>query len=113
MPRKVLNVKPVTVPEAKAILESLGEENLDQFQRRTLNYVTKFSKVDPEKAGKIVDVLIERFGIEREEAIQIVNCMPKSMEELRIFLAAGRRIIETSRLENILKVLDEYRGEKK
>ncbi|RLI36557.1 RNA polymerase Rpb4 [Candidatus Bathyarchaeota archaeon] len=111
MPRKVLNVKPITVPEAKAVLESLGEENLGQFQRRTLDYTIKFSKVDPEKAEKIVNTLIERFGMEREEAVQIVNCMPKSIEELRIFLAAGRRIIETSRLEDILKVLNEYRNE--
>jgi DNA-directed RNA polymerase subunit F len=41
--------------------------------------------------------------------VQIVNCMPKSVEELRVFLAGGRKIIETSKLEAIVRLLDEHR----
>jgi DNA-directed RNA polymerase subunit F len=35
--------------------------------------------------------------------------MPKSVEELRVFLAGGRKIIETSKLEAIVNLLDENR----
>ncbi len=101
--------KVLTLPEVKKLLESLGEENLDQFQRRTLDYASKFSKVEAEVAEKLVEKLVKEFGLEEEGAIQIVNCMPKSIEELRAFLTAGRRIIETSKLEAILNLLDEHR----
>ena len=101
--------KLLTLPQVKKLLESLGEENLDQFQRRTLDYVSKFSKVDAETAEKLIGKLVEEFGLEEEEAVQIVNCMPQSIEELRVFLAGGRKIIETSKLEAIVKLLNKHR----
>jgi len=99
----------LTIPQVKKLLESLGEENLDQFQRRTFDYVSKFSKVDVKAAEKLVGTLQKEFGLDEEEAVQIVNCMPKSVEELRVFLAGGRKIIETSKLEAIVSLLDEHR----
>jgi len=99
----------LTLPQVKKVLESMGEENLDQFQRRTFDYVSKFSKTDYRAAGKLVEKLIAEFGLEEEDAVQIVNCMPRSIEELRVFLAGGRKIIETSKLEAIVNLLDEHR----
>lgn len=104
------NEKKLALPQVKKTLESMGEENLDQFQRRTLDYVSKFSKVDDaEVVEKLVGRLVTEFGLEEEEAVQVVNCMPKSVEELRIFLAGGRKIIETSKLEAIVRLLDDHR----
>lgn len=99
----------LAIPEVKKLLESMGEKNLDQFQRRTLDYSSKLSKVEPEKIETLVETLVEKFGLERDETIQLVNCMPQSIEEIRVFLAGGRKIIETSKLQEILNVLDEYR----
>jgi len=109
MSEKTETEKNLTIPEVKKLLESLGEENLDQFQRRTLDYASKFSRVEAESAEKLVEKLVKKFGLEKEGAIQIVNCMPKSIGELRVFLAAGRKIIETSKLEAIVNLLDEHR----
>ena len=109
MSEKTETEKNLTIPEVKKLLESLGEENLDQFQRRTLDYASKFSRVEAESAEKLVEKLVKNFGLEKEGAIQIVNCMPKSIGELRVFLAAGRKIIETSKLEAIVNLLDEHR----
>ena len=53
--------------------------------------------------------LIKEFEIEQEEAVQILNAMPESIQEIRVFLAGGRRIIETSKLEKILVFLNKYR----
>lgn len=109
MPRKALKERAITVPEVKKTLESIGEETLDQFQRRSLDYAAKFSKVDVHTAGELLNKLVEQFELEEEEAVQMVNCMPESIEEIRVFLAGGRRIVETSKLEGILALLDEYR----
>lgn len=109
MSRKALKEHSITIPQVKEILETIGEERLDQFQRRSLDYATKFSKVDPSIAETLVDKLVEQFELEKEESVQIINCMPESIQEIRVFLAGGRRIMETSKLERILAFLDDYR----
>jgi len=109
MSKKALRERPLTIPEVKRLLESLGEDKLDQFQRRSLDYASKFSRIEPEKAETLVKTLTEKFGLVEEEAIQVVNSMPESIEEIRVFLAGGRKIVEMSRLQEILNLLDEYR----
>lgn len=109
MPRTSTKKQVITVPEVKRILESIGEEHLDQFQRRSLDYAAKFSKADSKIAGKIVKNLVEQFELEEGEAVQIVNCMPGSIEEIRVFLAGGHKIVETAKLEAVLVFLDKYR----
>ncbi len=102
----------LTIAQVRKLLESIGEENLSQFQRRTLDYASKFSKVDSEAAEKLVETLIERFDLEEEEVVQIVNSMPKSVEEVKVFLGGGRKIIGASKLKAIVSLLDDYRRSK-
>lgn len=109
MPRKVIDGKPISTPEAKRILEKAKEEELGEFQRRTFDYATKFSKLSATKAEKLVKDLTDRFQLERKDAIQIVNCLPGTIEELRTILAVKGRVIGTGQLEDILKAMDPYR----
>jgi len=109
MAREVLKERIITVPQVKEALEAIGEERLDQFQRRSLDYATKFTKVDLGIVDTIVKEFVEQFEVEEEEAVQIINAMPESIQEIRVFLAGGRRIIETSKLEKILVFLNKYR----
>lgn len=109
MARKALKERIITVPQVKEALEAIGEERLDQFQRRSLDYATKFTKVDPNKVDTIVNHFMEKFEVEEEEAVQIINAMPESIQEIRVFLSGGRRIIESSKLEKILVFLNKYR----
>ena len=109
MARKALNERVVTIPQVKEALETIGEEQLDQFQRRSLDYATKFTKIDSDKMGALLNELVEEFEVKEEEAVQIINAMPESIQELRVFLAGGRRIIESSKLEKILLFLNKYR----
>lgn len=112
MENQDLNEKRLTLPQVKNVLEELGEENLDQFQRRTLDYVNKFSKVKPKVAKELLSKLMKDFSLEEAEAVQVVNCMPETVDELRIFLASGRKIIETAKLEAIIALLNNSRAVK-
>ena len=112
MANRDLSEKRITLPQVRKVLEEIGEENLDQFQRRTLDYVKKFSKVDVKAAGKLLEKLMQEFGLEEIEAVQVVNCMPETMDELRVFLASGRKIIETTKLEAIVSLLNAIRAVK-
>ena len=109
MVRKALKEQTVTVPQVKEALASIGEERLDQFQRRSLDYATKFSKFEAKDVETLVTKLVKEFELEPEGAVQIVNAMPESIQEIRVFLSGGRKIIETSKLEKILYFLNKHR----
>jgi len=109
MGKSALSENRLTLPQVKKVLEDIGEENLDQFQRRTLDYVNKFSKADVPNAEMLLAKLVKEFGLEEDEAVQVVNCMPETVDELRVFLAGGRKIIETAKLDAIISLLNESR----
>ena len=109
MSKRALKEKILTVPEVKEVLEAIGEENLDQFQRRAYDYSSKFSKTQSSGARQLLADLVSNFELDAEEAVQIVNCMPESIAEIRAFLAGGRRIVKTEKLEGILDLLDKHR----
>jgi DNA-directed RNA polymerase subunit F len=99
----------LTLPQVKKVLESIGDENMDQIQRRTLDYVNKFSKVDADAVDGLLEKLVKEYDLDEDEAVQVLNCMPETVDELRVFLAGGRKIIETSKLEAIIALLNESR----
>ena len=99
----------LSLPQAKRELLEIGEENLDQFQRRTLDYLQKFSKIEDTAAAGLLERLMKEFDLEEDEAVQIVNCVPESVDELRAFLAGGKKIIEATKLEAVVALLNENR----
>ncbi|MHB8568166.1 MAG: RNA polymerase Rpb4 [Nitrososphaerales archaeon] len=98
-------VRVITVPEAKEILSKIDPEQTDQIQKRTMDYLMKFSKTEPDKAKKMRRSLVDDCGLTIEEATEVVNVMPKSQEELRVFTAGWRKLIPTATVEKIIKVL--------
>jgi DNA-directed RNA polymerase subunit F len=109
LPRKIVDSKPTPTAEAKRTLEKAKGEELGEFQRRTLDYASKFSRIPAAKAEKLVKELAEKFQLERKDAIQIVNTMPRYTEELRTILTVKGKIVGASELENILKLVHSYR----
>jgi DNA-directed RNA polymerase subunit F len=112
MGKRELSENRLALPQVKKVLEAIGEENLDQFQRRTLDYVNKFSKLDAKAAEKLLEKLVKEFGLDEAEAVQVVNCMPETVDELRVFLAGGRKIIETVKLDAIVSLLNDSKAVK-
>ena len=97
--------KLLTTPEANQILEKIDVEKADQIQKRTLDYTTKFSKASAETAKKLRKQLESDCGLSEEESVELVNIMPKSIEELRTFTSGWRKLLSTETLEKILKIL--------
>jgi DNA-directed RNA polymerase subunit F len=107
MPKRIVGRKEITISEAKALMDKIETPN--QFQVRTKEYIDKFSKVDPAKVPELLEELL-KLKIERDDAIQVINSMPSTIEELRVFFSSGRkRLVPTTQLEEMLKILDKYR----
>ncbi len=97
----------ITLPEVKEYLEKVPLESMDQIQRWTLDYAKDFSKIDAEKARKIKARLVEECSLSEEEAAEIINIMPKTLEEVRAFTFGWKRLILTDTLEKIVNILNE------
>ena len=102
----VTKKKTITVVEARKLLEEAGED-LSPLQRRVLDYTIRFSKLDFENSTKLLEELTKDVGLDQDTAIQIVNCLPRSLEEIRTILGR-QRIISEENLKKILEIIERY-----
>jgi DNA-directed RNA polymerase subunit F len=103
----ILKKTVISLPEVKEILDKANTETMDQIQRWTHDYVTKFTRIDAKKARKMKEKLIQECSLTETEAAEIVNIMPTSIEELRAFTFGWKKLILTDTLERMLKIIKE------
>lgn len=101
----IIKKQVITLPEVKEILERVKPDDMDQIQRWTYDYVGKFAKTNSRMAQKMVRQLIQQCELKEEEAVEVVNVMPKSLEELRAFTFGWKKLILTDTLEKMLNIL--------
>ena len=104
---EVVKKQMITLPEVKEILSKQDTESMDQIQRWTYDYVSKFSKIEPKAAKKMKQQLIKECNLTEDEAVEIVNILPRSLPELRSFTFGWKKLILSETLEKILKIIDE------
>ena len=81
---------------------------MDQIQRWTYDYVSKFLSVDAKDAKNMKKQLIKDCELTEDEAVEIVNIRPTSMAELRSFTFGWKKLILAETLEKILKIIQEH-----
>ena len=104
---EVVKKRMISLPEVREILSKGDPESMDQIQRWTHDYVSKFSKIEPKAAKKMKQELIKQCDLTEEEAVEIVNILPRSLPELRSFTFGWKKLILSETLEGILKIIDE------
>jgi DNA-directed RNA polymerase subunit F len=98
----------VSISEVKEILEKEDPEKMDQIQRWTHDYVSKFSKFDAKTAKKMKQELVKECELTEEEAVEIINIMPTTLAELRSFTFGWKKLILAETLEKMLKIIKEH-----
>ena len=87
MVRKVLEKKTMTIPEVLEVLEDLHKKRngeFDSFQENSLIYARTFAKIPTTKIDKIKKMLMKSHNLDEFLAIQIINLLPATREELRV-----------------------------
>lgn len=97
--------KTISLSEAQKLLEKIKEDDLDQIQKRTLDYLKLFSKTESEDIEKIKQQLVQDCDLNDDEAIELINISPKTIEELRTFTSGWKKLVSTEILEKILSIL--------
>ena len=70
------NVKkkhPISISEVKELLQSQEPDTMDQIQRWTYDYASKFAKFDAETAKNMKNELVKNCGLTEEEAVELIN----------------------------------------
>ena len=98
----------ISLSEVKEILGKVDVEEMDQIQRWTYDYVTKFSPIDVKDAKDMKKLLMKDCELTEDEAVEIVNIRPTSMAELRSFTFGWKKLILAETLEKILKIIQEH-----
>ena len=98
----------ISLSEVQEILGKVDPEQMDQIQRWTYDYVSKFVSIYPKDAKDMKKKLIKECELTEEEAVEIVNIRPTSLAELRSFTFGWKKLILAETLEKILKIIKEH-----
>jgi DNA-directed RNA polymerase subunit F len=119
MSGRKINEKPVSLPEVKKIMEKVKEskklideeEEMSHFQEITFNYVNKFAKMSEQDALKIKKHLMDKYNLEEEFAINIINIDPQTPFELRVILEKSPKGkgLDDEKLQEILYEISELK----
>lgn len=104
---EVKKKQPIAISEVKEILGKEDPETMDQIQRWTFDYVSKFVKQDPKDAKKMRQQLVKECELTEEEAVEIINIRPSTLAELRSFTFGWKKLILAETLEKMLKIIKE------
>ena len=95
----------VSISEVKELFQDQDPATMDQIQRWTFDYATKFALFDAEIARKMKSQLVKDCGLTEEEAVELINICPKTMAELRSFTFGWKKLVLSEPLEKILQII--------
>jgi len=98
----------ISLAEVKEILGKVDVEEMDQIQRWTYDYVSKFVTTEPKEAKEMKKQLIKECELTEDEAVEIVNIRPTSLAELRSFTFGWKKLILAETLEKMLNIIKEH-----
>lgn len=108
MPKETLNKEPVSLPEVVTIFNKRKKDDeLNYLQRIALEHAQRSSKITGKQAKTLVKKLITDFELSEHVAINIVNFMPETLDELRVFIQDASKIYSTEETQKILETIGE------
>ncbi|HLC50838.1 MAG TPA: RNA polymerase Rpb4 family protein [archaeon] len=106
---KVLDSTPVSMAEAKEIMserEKKGE--LIYEQKLALEHLKRFTKLSESDAKKFIEELFSIIRMSPETAVQIVNLLPKTPDEIRLIFTGERFSLKEEEIEKIIALTKKY-----
>jgi len=106
---KVIETKPVSMADAKDILSSREKrKELSYEQKLALEHLNKFTKLNPEKAVKLLEELSGVLRMSQETMVQILNFLPKNPDELRMIFSREKFSLKEDEINKILEIVKKY-----
>ncbi len=117
MVKKPIVKRYISIPEVKEILLNVKEElekNNQEFgtiQEYTLEHAKKFAKLDAAVARKIINMLMNEYGLSEMIAVQVVNINPDYIYELKVIFEKDPelRYLSDDKLQEIIYKINDIR----
>lgn len=112
--KEVKSFEYITVSEAREIMEKIAKERQEKAEllfetRRALRHLRNFSKLNSERAKKLVEDLMQLPQVGRKDlAVKIADIMPRVADEVRV-IYAKERALTNEEIGQILELLNKYR----
>lgn len=106
---RIIETKPINTAEAKEVMvsrENAGE--LVYEQKLAVEHLKKFTKLKIEDAKKMAEELSSVTRMSPEILAQIVNLLPKNIDEIRIIFARERFSLKEDETKKILEIIKKY-----
>ncbi|MBU5575268.1 MAG: RNA polymerase Rpb4 family protein [Candidatus Aenigmatarchaeota archaeon] len=107
---KIIEAKPITMGEAKEIMTKVekNKKELTYEQKLALEHLKKFTKLNEAESIKLLEEINSFIRLSPEIAIQIVNILPKSPDELRLITSRESFILKEEEITKILEIIKKY-----
>jgi DNA-directed RNA polymerase subunit F len=106
---KVIETKPVGMPEAREIMSSREKDKeLSYEQKLAMEHLNKFTKLSDADAKKFLEELSAVLRMSEETKIQILNLLPKTAEELRMIFTRENFSLKDNETKKILEIVKKY-----
>jgi DNA-directed RNA polymerase subunit F len=101
--------KPLTIPEAKELLEKEGaKRDLSFEQKAALQHSATFSRLTPEKARKLVGDLMKIENMTETLAVKLSDLLPEHPDDVKVIFAKERFALDQKIIEEILGIINKY-----
>ena len=112
--KELIEQKPITLRQVKELLKDLKSKTaeLSYEQTTTLEYATKFAKLQKAKEEKMIEELRQIPNIEEEFIIKVVDIMPEEFEILKAVAYKNSKLKEEE-LKKVFEIVQKYLGGKK
>ncbi len=100
----------VTLAEVKEMLEHESKERIELVneQKVALDHASKFAKLPPKEAQKLLADLKELEFISEPVAYRIVDICPQYPEEVRALFAKERLILDKKQIDQVIAAVKKY-----
>jgi DNA-directed RNA polymerase subunit F len=103
---EVKNEKFVSWVEAKNILvKKEKEKELGYEQKNSLEYLRKFCKLTEKEESEIREELKKIGKLSEKQIVNIINFLPKNLDELRILFADERVVLSEDEKNKIIEIV--------
>ena len=110
----VIDGRPVTLSEVKALLErereARSDEDFTYEQRLAYDHATHFSRLPLEQARELHGKLRENPKVTEAHAVKIIDLAPSHADDVRAIFAKDRVQLEKEEIDRIIELVRGYLG---
>ena len=109
---KLVEEKPVTLVEAKKILEKLAKERseLGYEQKVTLDFLKTYVQLNKKSVDEARKELHEKLPeLKEHQIVMLLNILPETEEDVKVIFSKERIEMDDTKIKQILEILDKIR----